>query len=198
MAEILQFIILGLGTGALYALGAHGIVLIYRGSGVINFAHGAMALFGAALFSELRDDHGLHFFLALILAVGATALIGFLIDFAVMRRIRSASPLSRLVVTLAVSAIIESAVMVRYGSGLRFVESFLPNYSLSLGAFSSGAVTSETVASGAVAIGVDRVWILVIALVVTALLWALYRFTEFGRQTTAVAENVRSASAAGV
>jgi len=181
--EITQFILLGLGTGALYALGAHGIVLIYRGSGVINFAHGAMALFGAAVFAELRDDHGLHFFLALILAVGATALIGFLIDFAVMRRIRSASPLSRLVVTLAVLAIIESAVMVRYGSGLRFVESFLPNHSLSLGSMS---------------IGIDRVWILVIALVITALLWGLYRFTEFGRQTTAVAENVRSASAAGI
>lgn len=183
MAEILQFIVLGLGTGALYALGAHGIVLIYRGSGVINFAHGAMALFGAAVFAELRDDHGLHFLLALVLAVGATALIGFLIDFAVMRRIRNASPLSRLVVTLAVLAIIESAVMVRYGSGLRFVESFLPNHSLSL---------------GSMAIGIDRVWILVIALLVTALLWVLYRFTEFGRQTTAVAENVRSASAAGI
>jgi len=181
--EITQFILLGLGTGALYALGAHGIVLIYRGSGVINFAHGAMALFGAAVFAELRDDHGLHFFLALVLAVGATGLIGFLIDFAVMRRIRSASPLSRLVVTLAVLAIIESAVMVRYGSGLRFVESFLPNHSLSLGSMS---------------IGIDRVWILVIALVITALLWVLYRFTEFGRQTTAVAENVRSASAAGI
>ncbi|HLS97156.1 MAG TPA: hypothetical protein VK018_00390, partial [Porticoccaceae bacterium] len=61
MGEILQFILLGLGTGALYALGAHGIVLIYRGSGVINFAHGAMALFGASLFAELRDDQGLHF-----------------------------------------------------------------------------------------------------------------------------------------
>ena len=183
MGEILQFVLLGLGTGALYALGAHGIVLIYRGSGVINFSHGAMALFGAALFAELRDDQGLHFGLAMALAVGATALIGFLIDFAVMRRIRNASPLSRLVVTLAVLAIIESAVMVRYGSGLRFVESFLPNHSL---------------AFGNLAIGADRVWILVIALVVTALLWLLYRSTEFGRQTTAVAENVRSAAAAGI
>ncbi|MFA5495902.1 MAG: branched-chain amino acid ABC transporter permease/ATP-binding protein [Porticoccaceae bacterium] len=183
MGDIAQFILLGLGTGALYALGAHGIVLIYRGSGVINFAHGAMALFGAALFAELREDVGLHFSLAMALAVGATALIGFLIDFAVMRRIRNASPLSRLVVTLAVLAIIESAVMVRYGSGLRFVESFLPNHSLSL---------------GTMAIGVDRIWILVIALVVTALLWLIYQLTEFGRQTTAVAENVRSASAVGI
>ena len=183
MAEVLQFVLLGLGTGALYAIGAHGIVLIYRGSGVINFSHGAMALFGAALFAELRGDHSLSLWLALPVAIGATALIGFLVDFAIMRRIRHASPLGRLVVTLGVLAIIESTVIVRYGSGLRFLESFLPNYSINLAGFS---------------LGIDRLWILFIAIFLTALLWWVYRFTRFGRQTTAVAENPRSASAAGI
>src|SRR5690606_4866872 len=57
---------------------------------------------------------------------------------------------------------------------------------------------NHSLSLGSMSIGIDRGWILVIALVVTALLWLLYRFTEFGRQTTAVAENVRSASAAGI
>jgi sulfate-transporting ATPase len=184
MGDMLQFLVLGLGTGALYALGAHGIVLIYRGSGVINFSHGAMALFGAALFAELRDDWQWSVTLALPAALLATAVIGLLVDQLVMRRLREASPLGRLVVTLGVLAIIESVVIVRYGSGLRFVDSFLPNHSVSL--------------PGAISIGADRLWILSIALLLTVLLWALYRFAEFGRQTTAVAENVRSASAMGI
>mgnify|MGYP000165026408 CR=1 FL=1 len=48
MTNLLELALLGLGTGAIYALAAQGIVLIYRGSGVINFAHGAIALLGAA------------------------------------------------------------------------------------------------------------------------------------------------------
>ena len=184
MGQIPLFILLGLGTGALYALGAHGIVLIYRGSGVINFSHGAMALLAAAAFADLRQDIGLPLIAALGIAVGLAALAGFLIDFAVMRRIRQASPLARLVVTLGVLGIIESLVIVRYGSGLRFVDPFLPNQILHLG--------SNT------AVGIDRLLLLAIASAVTAGLWLLYRFTEFGRQTTAVAENARSAAAAGI
>lgn len=184
MLEIFQFALLGLGTGALYALGAHGIVLIYRGSGVINFSHGAMALLGAALFAELRGDWQWPLAAALIVAIGTTAMVGYVIDQLIMRRLRHASPLGRLVVTLGVLGIIESIVIVRYGSGLRFVDSFLPNHSVQL--------------TDSMAIGLDRLLIFIIAVAVTALLWAVYRFSEFGRQTTAVAENPRSAAAFGI
>lgn len=184
MADLFQFALLGLGTGALYALGAHGIVLIYRGSGVINFSHGAMALLGAALFAELRGDWQWPLAVALIAAIGTTALVGYVVDQLIMRRLRHASPLGRLVVTLGVLAIIESIVIVRYGSGLRFVDSFLPNHSVQL--------------SRGMAVGMDRLLIFIIALIVTAVLWAIYRFSEFGRQTTAVAENPRSAAAFGI
>ena len=95
MEEILKFAALGLGTGALYALGAQGMVLIYRGSGVINFAHGAMALLAAAVFVDLRSRWQLHVALALPIAVACSAFAGFLVDYAIMRRIRDASPLAR-------------------------------------------------------------------------------------------------------
>ena len=53
MAQAVQFAILGLGAGAAYTLLAQGIVLIYRGSGIVNFAHGAIAMFAAFFcFSE--------------------------------------------------------------------------------------------------------------------------------------------------
>ena len=45
--DVIRFAILGLGTGAVYALLAQGLVLVYRGSGILNFAQGAMAMTGA-------------------------------------------------------------------------------------------------------------------------------------------------------
>ena len=59
MAQAIQFAILGLGAGAAYTLLAQGIVLIYRGSGIVNFAHGAIAMFAAFFcFLTLVGDHG--------------------------------------------------------------------------------------------------------------------------------------------
>ena len=54
MTGFFQFAILGLGLSAVYSLLGVGIVLIYRGSGVVNFAHGTFALAGAIMFTELR------------------------------------------------------------------------------------------------------------------------------------------------
>ena len=183
MDELIKFTLLGLGAGALYAIAAQGMVLIYRGSGVVNFAHGAMALLSAAIFVELRNEVGAPLGVAIPAAVLASAGAGFLLDRAVMRRIRRASPLSRLVVTLGFLGIIESLVVVRYGSSLRFVDQYLPDQAISI----AGAVVS-----------LDRLLLCLIAGLITALLAAVYRYTDFGRQTTAVAENTRTAAAAGI
>jgi len=184
MNDLLEFAILGLGTGAIYALAAQGLVLIYRGSGTINFAHGAIALLGAAVFVELRDDWGWPTLAAAISGVALTALIGAIIDIAIMRRISGASPLARLVVTLGVLGVIESIVIIRYGSSLRFVDQFLPSGSVEL-------------AEG-VTVGADRLWLCAIAVLITIGLWLLYQKSEFGRQTAAVAENPQSAAALGI
>ena len=58
MSEVLQFALLGLGAGAAYALLGQGLVLIFRGSGILNLAHGAFAMAGAYVFYELHAVHG--------------------------------------------------------------------------------------------------------------------------------------------
>ena len=184
MNSLLEFALLGLGTGAIYALSAQGLVLIYRGSGTINFAHGAIALLGAAIFVELRDDMGWPILAAAFAGIAATAFIGAIIDFAIMRRISGASPLARLVVTLGILGVIESIVIIRYGSSLRFVDPYLPDHMVQL--------------TGDIALGADRLLLCVIAIITTAGLWLLYQRSEFGRQTTAVAENPQSAAALGI
>ena len=59
MTELFRFALLGLGAGGLYALAAIGLVLVYRGSGVVNFSQAAMGMVGAYVFYEVRTRHDL-------------------------------------------------------------------------------------------------------------------------------------------
>jgi sulfate-transporting ATPase len=183
--EFAKFGLQGLGQGAAFAIAGLGLVLIYRGSGVLNFAQGAMALFGAAFFVELREDHGYPTWAAIVVALLLTAGLGVLIQVMIMRRLRHASPLARLVATLGVLGVIQATAIIRYeNQGFRFVTSFLP--------------TNPLEPLSDVIVGEDRFWLLGIAVVLTAALWITYRSTSFGRSTAAVAENQRSASTLGI
>jgi sulfate-transporting ATPase len=174
MENILQFVLLGLGTGGIYALLGLGLVFIYRGSGVVNFAHTGIALVSAVVFYETYGVKGWPLGLAIAVALIASVLSGLVVQFMVMRPLRRASPLMRIVATLAVLAIVESAVDQVYGGVGVSVKSFLPEGALHL--FGT-------------AVGQDQAIILLISCVLTVILWQAYKRTRFGLATTAVAEN---------
>ncbi|WP_405720418.1 branched-chain amino acid ABC transporter permease/ATP-binding protein [Streptomyces sp. NBC_01537] len=182
MDDILRFALLGLGLGALYALTAQGIVLIYRGSGVLNFAHGAIGMTAAYLQWELTANHGVPYWTALVVAVAVAGLLGVLTHLLVMRPLRRASSLARLVGTLAVFIVLTAVAVKRYGDSVQLVAGKLPSGLVKIG----GVTVSE-----------DRFWLLGIAVVITPALHLLYRRTMFGLGTTAVAENQSAASALG-
>ena len=180
----IQFAVLGLGSGAAYVLLAQGVVLIYRGSGVVNFAHGAIAMVGAYLFAEeFRARDGWGTLPALIAALLCAAAIGALIHLLVMRPLRTAAPLTRVIATLGVLIVLNAAATLRYGSQLVTVGNLLPQGVLN--------------AKGSLTVPEDRIWLLGIAIAVTAALWAVGRFTRFGLATSAAAENQRAASSLG-
>ncbi|WP_210593072.1 branched-chain amino acid ABC transporter permease/ATP-binding protein [Streptomyces sp. GESEQ-35] len=182
MDDILRFALLGLGLGALYALTAQGIVLIYRGSGVLNFAHGAIGMAGAYVQWELAMQHGVPYWPAVACGVVASAVLGLLTHLLVIRPLRRASSLARLVGTLAVFIVLTAVAVKRYGDSVQLVPGKLPNRLLEI----AGATVSE-----------DRIWLLGIAVAVTAVLHVLYRRTLFGLGTTAVAENQSAAASLG-
>ena len=107
----LQFLLLGIGAGAIYAAIALGLLLTYRSSGVINFAHGAAAMYSAYVFVGLRVDgdlllplpgaagrihlHTLPTAAAATVAIVATTLLELGVYFAVFRPLRDAPALSR-------------------------------------------------------------------------------------------------------
>ncbi|WP_405988998.1 ABC transporter permease subunit [Streptomyces sp. NBC_00986] len=182
MDDVLRFALLGLGLGALYALTAHGIVLVYRGSGVLNFAHGAIGMAGAYVQWELAVNHGVPYWPATACGVLTSAALGVLTHLLVIRPLRRASTLARLVGTLAVFIVLTAIAVKRYGDSLQLVPGKLPTRLLTI----AGATVSE-----------DRVWLLGIAIAVTAVLHLLYKRTLFGLGTTAVAENESIAASLG-
>ncbi|MFJ9908015.1 ATP-binding cassette domain-containing protein [Streptomyces sp. NPDC101152] len=182
MDDILRFALLGLGLGALYALTAHGIVLVYRGSGVLNLAHGAIGMAGAYVQWELTTNHGMPYWPSVACGVLTSTLLGALTHLLVLRPLRRASTLARLVGTLAVFIVLTAVAVKRYGDSLQLVPGKLPTRLLTI----AGATISE-----------DRVWLLGIAVAATALLHLLYRRTLFGLGTTAVAENEHAAACLG-
>ena len=77
MNEVIRFALLGLGVGALYAFASQGLIVIYRGTGVLNFSLGATAIAGVYLEWELQYEHGMSFLLASAFGVALSALLGF-------------------------------------------------------------------------------------------------------------------------
>jgi sulfate-transporting ATPase len=182
MNQLLQFAILGLGIGAVYALLGNGLVLIYRGSGILNFAQGAYAMVGAYLFYELHDLHRQAFAPSFAIAVITVGLVGALTHLLVMRPLRRASPLARLIATLGILAVLQGAATIRYGANLIEVPSSLPQ---------------GVIHWGSIAFSADRLYLLGIAAALTGFLWAVTRFTTLGLVPSAVAENQRAAAALG-
>src|SRR5439155_19234846 len=128
MTELIRFLLLGLAGGAAYALLGLGIVVAYRASGVVNFAHGAVGLVGVAAYYEWRDAVGGP--VAACAGVAAAALAGLMVQVIILRRMQKASPLMRVVATLAGLAIIERAVTIKFGSDGQFSEGIVPTRAL--------------------------------------------------------------------
>ena len=181
--DVLRFAVLGLGAGAAYGLTAQGIVLVYRGSGVLNFAQGAFGMVGAYVV-YLSREHGVGTPAALVLGVSVGAAIGAASHLLVMRPLRHAPAVSRLVATLGFLIFFLALGRQLWGTRARLIDRLLPTDSVQL--------------PGDIRVGEDRLLILAVAVVVTVALSLLSRRTRFGLATSAVAESRRATSAQGI
>ena len=184
MQQVLLYALLGLGSGALIAGIALGVVLTYRGSGIINLATGGFAMLAGYAFWAIRIDllhwstgPALAASLVVVLAAGAaTELIAF-------RPLRTASPLAKLVSSLGVLLVLQASMLLAFGSSEQPEPNVLPQNTVSM----LGAV-----------IPIDRFIITGIVIVLSVALSALYRFTRFGLRTRAASENEVAAMLGGL
>ena len=164
---------------------AEAIVIVHRGSGVTNFAAGAVGVVGAYVFYDLWPGHGIPWPIALLIGMAASAAIGAIFHVAVMRRLRTSSLVMRIIATLGLMVFVQALCdqFLAPGGAVRSGPSFVSDAVLH--PFSQLYFTAE----GPILIG--------IAGIVTVVLLVIQRATRFGLATTAVCENEMVAAGMG-
>lgn len=111
MQEWIEYTVLGVALGAVFAIAASGLVVTYATSGIFNFSHGAIATVSALAYWQVRTDWGWPTFFATIAIVfGFAPLLGALLEVGVMRGLRGTSEATQLVVPIAVMLALNGAV----------------------------------------------------------------------------------------
>jgi branched-subunit amino acid ABC-type transport system permease component len=201
--EYLVYATLGLASGAIIAFVALGIVVGYRASGVVNFAQGAIGMYGAYAFVGLRTKGvlfqpipglgpglqigpktGLDLVSSILLALLVSLILGFLVHRLVFRPMRGSPPLAQVVASVGVLLVLEALVSVRFGTNPIVAPPVLPK--------------NGTIELNGTFLPNDRVLLVVIVLVISAILWAVYRYTRFGLATRGAAENEKAAMLIGL
>ena len=184
---LLSALLNGLTTGAVYALIALGLTLIYGVLHIINFAHGAslmMALYG---FYALKERWGIDPYVALPLMVPAMFVLGYAMQRIVINRASHGKDENILLVTLGLSIVMENFALLFFKSDTRTIET---------------AYTLTTVAIGPeaaqVMVSLPKLVAFAGALVVSALLILILQRTDLGRAIRAVAKEKQGARLMGI
>ncbi|MFD8228990.1 branched-chain amino acid ABC transporter permease [Streptomyces massasporeus] len=183
MTTLLDTLFNGLALGAVYALVALGFVIIFKASGVMNFAHGSLLLLGGYLTAVLHDNLG--FAGALAVSVLVTAAVAGVMDRFLLQ---AGGPDQhgahvQTIVTIGVDILILTDLSRRIGGDL-----------LSLGDPWGDSVSSL----GPVTVADSRIAAIVVSAAVIAGVFALFRYTSWGLSLRAAAEDVEAASLMGV
>lgn len=185
MSEVVAFLLLGIGSGGLIAGLGMGVVLSYRGAGVINLAAGAIAMLAGFFYWSIRLGKFamIPSVPAVILTLVFAAAVGVLFDQLLVRPLRTATPLAKLIGALGALLALQAAAVLTFGPGPRQQPVILPAGNVIV----DGAPVPEY-----------NFFIGGILLVIALALIALYRRTRFGAATRAAAENQTHAMLMGL
>jgi branched-chain amino acid transport system permease protein len=186
LEQIALFALLGLGSGALIAGIALGVVLFYRGSGVINLATGAISMFAGYTFWSLRTGifgADIPTAPALVITFVVIVVFGVAMELLAFRPLQDASPLARLAASLGVLLTLQAAMLLSFGTASKPQPPVLPGNRVDL---LGGTIP------------LDRFLLAAIVVAAAAVLAGLYRWSRFGLATRAASEDEVSAMFAGL
>jgi len=183
MAAGLQYIATGLMVGGIYALIALAIVLIYKATGIFNFAIGNMMMVGAFVCWSLMTQFGINPWVAVLLAVGVGALIGWAVNRFTMNPLIGQPILAPVMVTLALAYFFDGLTILLWGGSIRSLPDFLPGDRFHL----DPAVLSS-----------DLMWAFLIAILVFGILVLFFQKSRVGLAMRATAESHLVARARGI
>jgi branched-chain amino acid transport system permease protein len=178
----IEVLVGGLLSGVMYSLVAIGFVLIYKTSGVLNFAQGAMLLFAALTFVSLTE-RGISFPLAFVITFAIMVALGIAIERAVLRPLVNKPPITLFMATLGLSYVLEGAAQLIWGTQVHGLDLGIEDLPFDVG----GVFISQfDIFAAAVALG------LVVALSL------FFQYTRIGLGFRAVADDQFAALAVGL
>jgi branched-subunit amino acid ABC-type transport system permease component len=193
------FLLLGFGAGSVYGAIAMGVVMVRRATGVVNIAQGAMAMIPALVFVELRDRgrlvlpllivpsefkvgrHGTLF--AALVAIAVGLVIAAVLHVAVFNPIRNRPPVTKVVASIGVMIVLQTIGVIRFGLQGRNTKPIFPDDIVTI--FGQRVLQ-------------DRLWLAGLVLVQAMALWAVFKYTNFGRSTVASEESEKGAMLIGL
>jgi branched-chain amino acid transport system permease protein len=183
MIFFLQLVVTGFSLGMVYALIAIGFVIILKCSDAFNLAQGHFVLIGGYLgFTFLVLFH-LPVWFAIVLAIIVAVILGILIERLTIRPLIGKPDLAIIMMTIALSVVLEGIVMLIWGGEYKTYHNVLPTFALKVGQIS---VPPESL------IG------LVVSLVSVAILMFVFKFTKIGLAMRATAEDLRVVQSLGI
>jgi branched-chain amino acid transport system permease protein len=182
MSEFLQLCFAGLALGTRYALVALGFVIIYRATGVINFAQGGLLLIGAYL-AYAFNRTGMPFVLAVLLAIAVSAVLGALTERVVLRKMVGQPVFAVVMVTIGLLFIADQVVTSIWGFD-----------ALNL----NDPWGVDTVRVGEVVLAVKDLWTIGLAGAVLLGFFAFFRYSKLGVAMRATAFDQEAALAQGI
>lgn len=186
MDDLLFFIevlLSGLLTGALYSLIALGFVLIFKASGVFNFAQGAMMLFAALSLVGVQEMLGVHWTIAFVITIGIMVVLAWCVEKFVLGKLVNQEPIILFMATIGVTFFLDGFGQTVWGSDIKILDIGLPD-----GAFDIGGVFVDQLelVAGLTAGGL----VLVLAI--------FFNKTKIGRALRAVADDHQAAMSVGI
>lgn len=182
LAQVIQYIISGIGSGSIYAIVGVCWSLVFLVTGILNFTTGEFVMLGSMITWVLLDA-GLGLAAALVLAIAATVVIGMIVERLSIRPVKYPSEMTYMVITIAAASIIKGIVLLTCDSEPHGIPSLAANKQISiLGAM----VTTDTI-----------LVIAVLAVIAVGLSLFLNR-TLFGKALRATAINPSGASLVGI
>jgi len=186
MQFFFEVLIGGLLAGIMYSLVALGFVLIYKASGVFNFAQGTMVFFAALTFVGLTE-HGLSFWAAIPATLVVMVLLGLAIERGVLRPLVNQPQISLFMATIGLSFLLEGVAQIVWGSGVRGLDIGIADEPIEWLADRFGLNVSKFDLAAAL-----------IAAVLVAVLAQFFSRTRIGRALRAVADDHQAALAIGI
>ena len=183
MTTFLQYLLIGSTIGSIYSIVAVGIVLIYKSSGVFNFAQGELLLLGAYICWTFMVPLQLPIWLAFLITFLCAAIIGLMVERFCLRPMLGQPILSMIMVTLALTVFIRGGVLLGWGGYFEAYPAMFP---------------IEPISFGDIVLSHEYLWAFVAAMFIIIVLILFTKFTKAGLRMRGAAEDQQAARSMGI